>query len=194
MGNYRLNTDISQVHWGRRVVLILALASPVGAAPPLEPATIPSPQVARTIGWDDLMPAEYNPEALFEGVDLSSLGDDDPKAAALMQKLEKLWQDAPGVTRLDGAFVRLPGFAIPLESDTKISRRFILVPYYGACIHVPPPPSNQVVLVEAPQGATIKEAFATVWVSGTLRVRAQQTDIAFAGYTLQANQVEPYEE
>ena len=95
---------------------------------------------------------------------------------------------------IDGAEIRLPGFAIPLDTDTKIAKSFILVPYYGACIHTPPPPSNQIVLVRAPQGARIEEAFAMVWVTGRLRVEAQQTDVAHAGYTLDARSVAPYEE
>jgi len=146
------------------------------------------------ITWDDLMPADYRPDELFGDADLSTLKDGDPRAAALLQKLQKLWQEAPVVQSLDNTQVRLPGFAIPLETDTKTAKSFILVPYYGACIHVPPPPSNQIVLVRAPQGAPIKEAFDMVWVTGLLRVEAQQTDVAHAAYSLDASLVEPYAE
>jgi uncharacterized protein len=146
------------------------------------------------ITWDDLMPADYQPDKLFGDADLSTLEDGDPRAAELMQKLQDLWKNAPVVKSLDGTDVRLPGFAIPLESDTKTAKSFILVPYYGACIHVPPPPSNQIVLVRAPQGAPIKEAFDMVWVTGRLHVEAQQTDVAHAGYALDASLVEPYVE
>ena len=111
-----------------------------------------------------------------------------------MDKLKKLWEDAPVVKTFTGQRVRLPGFAIPLESDTSTAKSFILVPYYGACIHVPPPPSNQIVLVNAPDGAKIKEAFETVMVEGTLKAEAARTDVAHAGYTLTAIKVEPYKE
>ncbi len=163
----------------------LAWCAVLAAAPDATPVEIT---------WDDLMPADYRPDELFGDTDLSTLEDGDPRAVELMKKLQKLWQEAPVVTSLDNAQVRLPGFAIPLETDTKTAKAFILVPYYGACIHVPPPPSNQIVVVRAAQGAPIREAFDMVWVTGRLRVEAQQTDVAHAGYTLEASLVEPYEE
>ena len=49
---------------------------------------------------------------------------------------------------LNGQYVKLPGYVVPLESDAGgLLSEFLLVPYYGACIHVPPPPSNQIVYV-----------------------------------------------
>jgi hypothetical protein len=156
----------------------------------------PSPPGAenpvRTLEWDELMPADFQPGALFEGVDLASLADDDPKALELMAKLREIWDAAPVVEALNGAQIRLPGFAIPLETDGQSARQFLLVPYYGACIHVPPPPANQTVLVEAPGGASIQRVFDAVWVTGRLAVEPVKTDLAKAGYTLIATQVEPY--
>ena len=146
------------------------------------------------LSWDDLVPADYQPANLLGDLDLSTLTDADPRAAEAMNKLKKLWEDAPVVKTFTGQRVRLPGFAIPLESDTSTAKSFILVPYYGACIHVPPPPSNQIVLVNAPDGAKIKEAFETVMVEGTLKAEAARTDVAHAGYTLTAIKVEPYKE
>lgn len=146
------------------------------------------------LSWDDLVPADYQPENLLGDLDLSTLTDADPRAQEAMNKLKKLWEDAPVVKTFTGQRVRLPGFAIPLETDTTTAKSFILVPYYGACIHVPPPPSNQIVLVNAPDGAKIKEAFETVMVEGTLKAEAARTDVAHAGYTLTAIKVEPYKE
>lgn len=162
-----------------------ALGVPVGLAADTAP---------RELDWVELMPPDYQPDMLLAEEDIGNLDDADPRAAELLLKLQALWRDAPVVRALDGAEIRLPGFAIPLDTDTKVAKSFILVPYYGACIHTPPPPSNQIVLVRAPQGARIEEAFAMVWVTGRLRVEAQQTDVAHAGYTLDANSVEPYEE
>jgi len=147
---------------------------------------------ARTLEWDELMPADFQPGALFEGVDLASLADDDPKALELMAKLREMWDAAPVVEALNGAQIRLPGFAIPLETDGQSASLFLLVPYYGACIHVPPPPANQTVLVESPGGASIQRVFDAVWVTGRLAVEPVNTDLAKAGYTLIATQVEPY--
>jgi hypothetical protein len=67
------------------------------------------------------------------------------------------------------------------------------VPFYGACIHVPPPPANQTVLVEAATGVTvqIRQAFDTVWVTGRLAAHRTDTGLAKAGYTLTATEVSP---
>ncbi len=47
---------------------------------------------------------------------------------------------------LDQAKVRLPGFIVPLgAANNGTVREFYLVPYIGEDIHVPPPPSNQMV-------------------------------------------------
>lgn len=156
-------------------------------------ATVAKPEDApRTLEWDDLMPPDFDPGAPFKDFDASLLTDDDPQAKAKLAELRKLWDEAPVVTALDGARVRLPGFAVPLEMEEQTATRFLLVPYVGACIHVPPPPLNQTVLVEAPQGATIRGLFDPVWVTGRMAVQRATTDLANAGYTLTATAVEPY--
>ena len=111
-----------------------------------------------------------------------------------MAQLRKLWDEAPVVAALDGARIRLPGFAVPLETDGQTATRFLLVPYIGACIHVPPPPLNQTILVEASMGAHIQRVFDPVWVTGRLAVRRATTELANAGYTLTATEVSPYRE
>ena len=66
-------------------------------------------------------------------------------------------------------------------------REFLLVPYYGACIHVPPPPVNQIVHVTLAEGETYRGGvFDAVWVSGILRVERFSSEIADAGYRLEA--------
>ena len=174
-------------------------SSSQSSTPPSSPektspaTTAPSDAGAvRTLIWDDLMPADFDPGALFKNIDISTLSDDDPQAQELFAKLRELWNEAPVVTALDGAYIRLPGFAIPLESDGQTTTQFLLVPYVGACIHVPPPPLNQTVLVEVPTGAHIQQVFDPVWVTGQLAARRTDTQLANAGYTLTATDVKPY--
>lgn len=157
-------------------------------------ATPPAANDVRTLEWDELMPADFEPEAMFKDVDIASLADDSPLAQELMAKLRKLWDEAPVVAALDGVRVRLPGFAIPLDMEGPFVSQFLLVPFYGACIHVPPPPANQTVLVEAATGVriTIRQAFDTVWVIGRLAAQPTDTGLAKAGYTLTATEVQPY--
>lgn len=164
--------------------------APTEAAKAATPGSEAEP---RTLNWDDLMPADFEPEDLLKDIDVSRMNDNDPQARELMAKLRQAWDEAPVVAELDGVQVRLPGFVVPLETDGKTSSRFLLVPYIGACIHVPPPPLNQTVLVEAPKGASIQKLFEPVWVTGRLTVQRANTKLANAGYTLTATMVDPYQ-
>jgi hypothetical protein len=149
------------------------------------------------IDWDRLIPVDWQPETLLEGFDIDALDemdDDDPRAVDLMNKLMQLWAEAPVVDELDGLEVRLPGFVVPLELDERRMSEFLLVPYYGACIHVPPPPANQTIHVVAPEGREyVGELFDTVWVTGTLRVIRTSSDLAEAGYRIDVTEIEPYD-
>jgi hypothetical protein len=90
--------------------------------------------------------------------------------------------------------VKLPGFVVPVDWDAKKIGEFLLVPYYGACIHVPPPPANQTVHVITAKGREYSgDLFDTVWVTGTLRIEHYSGEMAEAGYRLEATAVEPYE-
>ena len=90
---------------------------------------------------------------------------------------------------LDGKRVRIAGYTTPVgfaEDET----RFLLVPELGACIHVPPPPPNQIVYVEKSAGNP--EMFAAVWVTGTLKAVPVATVLADVGYQLVDVVAEPY--
>lgn len=106
------------------------------------------------------------------------------------------------VDQLDGKFVRIPGYALPFEMDGTAVTKFLLVPYLGACIHVPPPPVNQMVLVKLQQSYIPETLYAPVWVTGRLKTeRARETlsyrdgtDSVETGYTLEGQRIEPYTE
>ncbi len=90
---------------------------------------------------------------------------------------------------LDGKRVRLAGYTTPVGfSETET--RFLLVPELGACIHVPPPPPNQIVYVEKAAGEP--EMFEPVWVTGTLKAAPVATVLADVGYQLVDVVAEPY--
>lgn len=78
-----------------------------------------------------------------------------------------------------------------LEDDGKTVSEFLLVPYFGACIHVPPPPSNQIVLVRT-GGKPVRanQLWDMVWVTGQLKTERAKNDVASASYILEATQVE----
>ncbi|MBM7457004.1 hypothetical protein HNR62_002906 [Oceanisphaera litoralis] len=131
--------------------------------------------------WDDLIPLEeqLNPPPFPEV-------DHDDEFAIPGQPVGKV------VPSLNGRKVRLPGFVVPLEGDSKQVTAFLLVPYFGACIHVPPPPTNQIVYVEYPAGAQVDDLWDAVWVTGTLHTVGASNDMGDAAYSLQGTSVEPY--
>lgn len=165
-----------------------------GLSSPAEKTAEAKEAGAKELEWDALIPDDYSPEKLLAEFPAEGMEDDDPRAAELMEKLRKLWDEAPVRPELDGQEVRLPGFTVPLEGDSQETRSFLLVPYYGACIHVPPPPANQTVyvLTEPGKGTRLGE-FDVVWVTGTMSVKRIDNDLAEAGYTLYATDVAPYE-
>ncbi|WP_353496236.1 DUF3299 domain-containing protein [Vibrio chaetopteri] len=96
---------------------------------------------------------------------------------------------------------RLPGFIVPLEFDNLTVTEFILVPTAGACIHTPPPPANQMVVVSFPQGVKFRGLYTPVWVEGTLAQQTNSSNIELSdgatdvttAYTMEAQSVEVYE-
>ncbi len=96
-------------------------------------------------------------------------------------------------TALDGASVKLPGYIIPLESGADGVTSFVLVPYVGACIHVPPPPPNQLVFVTTATPWPSDNLWDAIWVYGRLSARLQSTEIAEIGYQIEAENIEIYE-
>ncbi|MGB5618507.1 MAG: DUF3299 domain-containing protein [Desulfobacterales bacterium] len=108
------------------------------------------------------------------------------------------------VKELDGQLVRMPGYLLPLEVSSAKVTEFLLVPYVGACIHVPPPPPNQIIYVKAAQdnGYDSKKIFEPVWVTGVISVKSMSKELYLVdgssgidiGYGMQADKIEPYKE
>ncbi len=173
-----------------------ASAQAVGAGgnkpTPIE-ATAPAakPGSLRTITWTDLVPPNWDPYAEFRGVNMATMRDGDPRANAMLQKLREVWNNAPVNAALAGQQVRIPGYVVPLEDSKDGMTEFLLVPYFGACIHTPPPPANQIIFVVAPKGVKFR-AMETVWVSGTLHTTRQASYMGASGYRLDAASVDRY--
>lgn len=139
----------------------------------------------REIMWEDLIPpgVPYS-EIIGEGE---------------MDEMKDTWKpifDENGTklnTALNGEMVKLPGYIAPLEAGSKGISTFILVPYVGACIHVPPPPPNQLVLVEAEEPYAVEELFEPVLVTGRFSRFDADTELAEIGYRLRATAIAPFE-
>jgi hypothetical protein len=111
----------------------------------------------------------------------------------MLERLRAIWDAAPTVPALDGAKVKLPGFVVPLDETADGLTSFLLVPYFGACIHTPPPPANQIVHVHTARPAAVR-TMDPVWVRGTLKLERGDTVQGTSGYRLDAVGVEPYVE
>lgn len=157
-------------------------------------ATLPVFQAAadaRALRWPELIP-----ESLAEV----------PLAPPLVAHsgfggtLEQLspWGELPMsellVGELDGMEVTISGFVVPLDlaADDRV-REFLLVPYFGACVHVPPPPPNQVIHVTSVEGLAVDRIYEAWSITGTLRVEATESALASAGYAIAADEVKLYE-
>lgn len=105
-------------------------------------------------------------------------------------------------TKFDGQKVRIPGFLVPIEfSNAMVATEFLLVPVAGACIHMPPPPANQIVRVSYPEGYEMRTVQYPVWVEGTINSRLKTENVYIVdgasditmGYSLSASKVVDYQ-
>ena len=142
--------------------------------------------------WDDLVPANWDPAKDFAAMDFGSLEDSDPRAIAALEKLRAAWDNAPIVPTLNGRRIRIAGFMVPLEAEKGVVREFLLVPYFGACIHTPPPPANQIIHVLTSRPYKSEQGMDAVWISGTLQTTRANTGMGSAGYSMKADVVTAY--
>ena len=149
----------------------------------------------KTITWDDLLPTHWANEIKLQMAAVGRLGflvDGSEQANEAMQQLRKKWDNAPiDPTHINSA-IRIAGYVVSLDANRKQISEFLLVPYFGACIHLPPPPANQIILVRLKKPTTKLASMDTVWVQGTLREARVDTGLAVTGYTLEGSISEPY--
>lgn len=147
----------------------------------------------RSIGWNDLVPLGWPDRDPLDGRDISNLSDQDPEAKRLYAILREYLDNAPVVEELDGQQVSIPGYVVPIEffSGTRRIKTFLLVPFQGACIHVPPPASNQIVLISNDQKDSDfpDDPEVPVLVSGLLTIDHIESDLAVSSYHLDASSI-----
>ena len=178
--NLRRRTVLAQ--WAAAVALP-GLALSASAADPSAP---------RQIAWADLLPKGWDAQQALRGVDLAGLQDGDPRANEILLRLREAADSAPPNTALNGTSIRIAGFVVPIEELRGEVSEFLLVPYFGACIHSPPPPANQIIHVTAPSAHKGLRSMDVVWVSGTLRVTRSDTQMGVSGYSVSADRLERY--
>jgi len=138
----------------------------------------------KEITWDDLVPEGAIQPREYTIDELHALDE-------ILAEEEKN-ADIAGrqfVTALSGTKVKLPAYIVPLDTDSESSKEFLLVPYFGACIHVPAPPPNQIIYGVDKKGIN-NELFEAVWAYGTLQIETVTTELAESGYSMKVDKIE----
>ncbi|MEL6287982.1 MAG: DUF3299 domain-containing protein [Pseudomonadota bacterium] len=182
-------------------------ATPVIAAAPTPGSRRLMP--AQDIEWENLqpeLPEDYEPEPQAP-IDHSIGTEMFLSDAQLFNDIPESEEDAirelaamlppqpiePTVDTYNGKRIRLAGYMVPLDFQaTKVSE-FLLVPYVGACIHVPAPATNQVVYIQTDNPVEFTGLYDPVYVTGTMSTESEKTELAEAGYRIRADDVRPYE-
>lgn len=111
----------------------------------------------------------------------------------LLRQLDlKTGQKTPDLSVIDGQFIKVPGFVVPLDDDANSYSEFLLVPSPQACIHVPPPPANQMIMVRMRGGKAPQRSWGPVWIKGRLHIAASDSQYGKISYMLHGDTSEPY--
>jgi hypothetical protein len=137
----------------------------------------------RELDWLELMPKE-EVDALMEAPSVLHEGTFKQQQTGSFRAIEEL----------NGVKIRIAGYIVPVEvdGDSQMSE-FFIVPYFGACIHVPPPPPNQIILARLAKAIPVTEIYDAYWIEGTLNVEKAENDIAATAYTLTTTKVTLWE-
>jgi len=170
------------------------------------PAVSADAQSYEDIDWTELMPAEdlsalLNRPAFLDDIADGSAQDslDSFQQRQLEDEQAQQYQAALSSTRViqefDGKAIRIPGFIVPLEqNEDKEVTRFFIVPYFGACLHMPPPPPNQILYVESEQGITLENLYDPYWFEGIVSIEQKVDAMGTSAYSLSLDNYALYEE
>ncbi len=152
------------------IVALVSVTTAATPAPPTRAAVRPGP--VATVPTEDAINIDWR---ILAGLDYAA-----GKSTDTLKKLE-------------GKLVRIPGFVVPLDDFQEEGAEFLLVPYYGACVHTPPPPPNQIVMVAMAGRKAVKlNLFDAVWMSGRLVISSVESPYGTVGFQLEGMKVEPY--
>jgi len=138
---------------------------------------------ARELEWAELMPEEASKAWADNqaGVDHAGTGP------------SEVFQSDVTVGELDGQEVRIAGFVVPVETTAEGRlKEFFLVPYFGACIHVPPPPANQIIYGRLEEPIEMVDIWDAFWMEGTLNIEDVSNETADSAYTMDVDSLNLY--
>jgi len=143
---------------------------------------------ARTV-----VPVALDSAAIADGTEDGTVYELDWRALAGLDV--RTGQASPYLQQLDGRAVRIPGYIVPLDDFADAVTEFLLVPYFGACIHTPPPPPNQMVHVRVGRGTHASTSWERpVWIEGRLEIRAVLSPYGVVAFQMRADRITAYTE
>ncbi len=114
--------------------------------------------------------------------------------ATLRELDDKTGKASDTIKQLEGKEIRVPGYIVPLDDDSRSLTEFLLVPYAGACVHTPPPPPNQMIYVKMLRGQKADHGLMdAVWLTGKLFVGRRGSPYGPTFYAMTATTVDPYQ-
>lgn len=160
------------------------------------------------VDHESLSDEELAQDAPAEGFNSNTSAFEDQVAKAIAESKQALaeekksgrdWRDALKSTKVRPEFnnkrIRIAGYIVPIEyDDNQVITEFFLVPYFGACIHVPPPPPNQLIYVKHPKGFTLPDLYTPFWVDGTVVIETQENELGLSAYSMRNVKLERYQE
>ncbi|MDR2935266.1 MAG: DUF3299 domain-containing protein, partial [Candidatus Adiutrix sp.] len=163
------------------ILVLILLAAPLfvvpGAAVVASSPAGPDERYARTT-WDDLIPPGWDPGQVFDSLNFAEMADNDPRVELALKKFKKMWDEAPTNPALKGREIQISGFVASLDfTGQEELKEFLLVPYFGACIHVPPPPANQIIHVTVKEPRKGIRSMDVVTVRGRLALEKTEADM-----------------
>ena len=192
----KLSATLSNVKFG----LIAALLISFGALNPILAADYEEIDWVALMPEDDLSALLNRPEFLNDIADGSAADSiDDFASRQLEDEQAQRYQQALVSTRVieafDGKAIRIPGFIVPLEqNDEQKATAFFVVPYFGACLHMPPPPPNQILYVEYKEGIAVENLYDPYWFEGTVKIDNHESALGTSAYSLVLDSFALYEE
>lgn len=158
------------------------------------------------VEWTQLMPKDdldallNPPEYLYDiedGSEEDTLESLDTKP--FENEKDKRYQQALSSARVIESYnntnIRIPGFIVPLESEEgKRITEFFVVPYFGACLHLPPPPPNQIIYVNFEQGVELESLYDAFWFEGKLTINTVENELGTSAYQFKLDRILPYED
>lgn len=168
----------------------------VGPPPPQAQRTVQG-KVVQISDWADLIPQSWNQQKTYaramgklSEADLERISDDDPRMEMLSKRLSKAWDEAPARPEVDGQTVRLDGYVLPVTDSVEGGLpEFLLAPYLGQDIRLPPPPANQLVRVRASEPLPPDWVMMPVTVEGVLRVKKASSSSGVSDYAIDEGEV-----